>query len=159
MRLKTPRWLLFLEGFLLLGSLTVLAYKAATWVTSFPEVRLEQKRPSPKAYARPTILDYYRQYPDRYIRVENESWHLDNKTGIAIHNFSLRNLATVPYQEIVARIAYESADGKALLTRDIQIPGVLPSQETVSLKKIKVTGVPAATGTATVTVVKALMIQ
>jgi hypothetical protein len=71
----------------------------------------------------------------------------------------LRNLATVPYHEIMARIAYESADGKVLLTRDIQIPGVLPSQETVSLKKIKVTGVPAATGTATVTVVKALMIQ
>lgn len=159
MRLKTPRWLLLLEGFLLLGSLTVLAYKAATWVTSFPEVRLEPKRPSPKPFTRPTILDYYRQYPDRYIRVENESWHFNDKTGIAIHDFALRNLATVPYKEIVVRIAYESADGKALLTRDVKIPGVLPSQETMSLKKIQVTRVPAATGTAMVTVAKALMIQ
>jgi hypothetical protein len=159
MRWKTPRWLWILEGLLLLGSLTVLAYKAATRVLPLPAIRIEQKRGKPKAYAGPTILDYYRLYPDRYIRVENESWSLNDKNRIATHTFSLRNLATVPYTEILVRFIYESANGTMLLTRDVKIPGLLQAQGTMSLKRIQVTGVPVATKTAVVVVARALMVQ
>jgi hypothetical protein len=159
MRLKPPRWLLILEAILLLGSVTVLAYKAATRVLPLPAVRIEQKRGYQKPAPGPTILDYYRQYPDRYIRVEDESWQFNPDTQVALHSFSLRNLATVAYKEIEIRFTYESPDGKTLLARDMKIPGLLQAQGTMSLKKMKVSGVPAATKSAIVVVAKALMVQ
>ncbi len=159
MRLKSPRWLLILEAILLLGSLLVLAYKAATRILPLPLDRIEQKRGYQKPAPGPTILDYYRRYPDRYIRVENESWQFDPRTLVATHSFSLRNLATVAYKEIEVRFTYESPSGKILLTRDIKIPRQLQAQGTMSLKMIKVTGVPATTKSAVLVVAKALMVQ
>lgn len=159
MRLKSPRWLLYLEAVLLFGSLLVLAYKAATRILPLPLDRVEQKRGYRKPAPGPTILDYYRQYPDRYIRVDNETWVLDPGTKVAFHSFSLRNLATVAYKEVEVRFTYESAGGKTLLTRDLKIPGQLQAQGTMSLKKIKVTGVPVATKSAVLVVAKATMIQ
>lgn len=159
MRLKSPRWLLILEAVLLLGALLVLAYKAATRILPLPVDRIEQQRGYQRPARGPTILDYYRQYPDRYIRVENESWQFDTGTLTATHSFSLRNLATVAYKEIVVRFTYEAPSGKILLTRDIKIAGQLQSQGTMNLKKIKVTGVPTATKSAVLVVSKALMIQ
>ncbi len=159
MRLKSPRWLLILEAVLLLGSLLVLAYKAATRVLPLPLDRIGQKRGYPKPPPRPTILDYYRQYPDRYIRVENESWQIDTGSQVATHSFSLRNLATVAYKEIEVRFTYESPNGKTLLTRDIKIAGQLQAQGTMSVKKIKVTGVPATAKVSVLVVAKASMIQ
>ncbi|MBZ5497363.1 MAG: hypothetical protein LAP85_13250 [Acidobacteriia bacterium] len=159
MRIKAPRWLLILEALLLSGALLVLAYKAATRVLPLPLYGIEQKRGFQKPAARPTILDYYRQYPDRYIRVDNESWQCDKDSRIALHSFTLRNLATVAYKEIEVRFTYESASGKTLLTRDVKIPSMLQAQGTLSLKKIKVTGVPADTKTAVTSVSKAVIVQ
>jgi len=154
-----PKWLLILEALLLLGSLLVLAYKAAMWVRPMPPIVIQMKRTNPKSPAAPTILDYYRQYPDRYIRVENESWELNPGRQVAFHSFTLRNLATVAYYGIEVQITYESAAGKVLFTRDIPIPESLPAQGTLHPKRIQVRGVPAATRTAVVMVARAQMIQ
>ena len=164
MPLKIPRWpiferrLIITEVVLLVISLLIVAYEAATRVQPLPVNRILQKRGYQKP-AGPTILDYYRQYPDRYIRVENESWQLNSSTQEAIHSFTLRNLATVAYKEIVVRFTYESAAGKTLLTREVKIPGQIQAQGKMNLKNIKITGVPAATGSAVLVVAKALMIQ
>jgi hypothetical protein len=158
MHVKMPRWLVILEVLLLLGALGVLAYKAAIWVRPMPPIVIESKRPSPKSAA-PTILDYYRQYPDRYIRVEDESWVLNRGAQSALHSFTLRNLATVAYNGIEIRITYESAAGQELLTRDIPIPEPVPAQGSVRLEGIKLNGVPLASKTAVVTVARAQMIR
>lgn len=159
MRFMAPRWLLCLEAVLLLGALMVLAYKAVTRVLPLPLDRIEQKRGFQKPAPQPTILDYYRQYPDRYIRVDDESWQYDPGSQTASHSFTLRNLATIPYKEIQVRFTYESSAGKTLLTRDVKVPGVLQAQGTLSIKKIKVTGVPAATKSAVTAVAKAVSVQ
>ncbi len=165
MPLNWSRWPIFerrvivIEVVLLLISLMIVAYKAATRVLPLPVNRIEQKRGVQEPYSGPTILDYYRQYPDRYIRVENESWQLNSRAQEALHSFTLRNLATVAYKEIVVRFTYDSAAGKTLLTREVKIPGQIQSQGMMNLKNIKVTGIPAATGSAVLVVAKALMIE
>jgi hypothetical protein len=159
MRIKTPRWLLILEAVLFLGSIVILAYKAATRVLPLRVDRFVQKRGIQKPASGPTILDYYRQYPDRYIRVDDETWSYDWKTQVAVHSFALRNLATVAYREIEVRFTYQSASGKTVLTRDAKVPGVVPAQGTLSIKNFKVAGVPLATRGAVATVAKALMVQ
>ncbi len=159
MRFHTPRWLLILEAVLLFCSLLVMAYKAATRALPLPVDRMEQKRGYQKPRQGPTILDYYRQYPDRYIRVEDESWLLDPGSQVATHSFSLRNLATVAYKEIEVRFTYEAANGKTLISRNMKIPGQLQAQGTMKLKNIKVTGVPAATKSSVLVVARALMVQ
>jgi hypothetical protein len=158
MRLVMPRWLLFLEGVLLMGALVVLAYKAATRVLPLPAESIRQLRMTQKRPVQPTILDYYRMYPDRYIRVENEIWKFDRDTKVASHSFSLRNLATVAYSDIEIRISYEAADGKVVLTRDIKIQGVLNAQETREFKGMKVTAVPESTKNALITLTKGRMV-
>jgi hypothetical protein len=59
----------------------------------------------------------------------------------------------------VVRFTYESAAGKTLLTREVKIPGQIQAQGKMNLKNIKITGVPAATGSEVLVVAKALMIQ
>ena len=159
MRVQMPRWLLVVEALLLLGSLLVLAYKAATRVLPLPVKAIEQKRGFQKPPAQPTILDYYRQYPDRYISIDDETWVYDAGTQTASHSFTLRNLAVSAYKEIEIRFTYGSAAGKTLMTRDVKIPGALQGQGTLSIKKLKVAGVPAATRSVVTAVVKALSIQ
>lgn len=155
---KTPRWLWILEGMLLVASLAVLGYKAAMWVAPLPPVRIELKPDRPKAAARPTIMDYYHQYPDRYIRVENETWEFNTDSQIATHSFSLRNLATVAYQDIEVRFTYENGSGTVLLVRDVKIPGILKAQDGMSVRKIRVAGVPFATRTVVAVVAKAVVV-
>jgi hypothetical protein len=158
MRLIMPRLLVAFEIVILLAVLSVLAYKAATRVLPLP-VDAVQKKPVAKKAPQPTILDYYRKYPDRYIRVENESWVLNDDANTAIHSFSLRNLATVPYTEIEVRITYEGAGGKTLLTHDIKIQGALQGQATREFKYLKVSGVSTATRNAVVAVTKARVLE
>lgn len=155
MRLIMPRWLVVCEILLLLAGLIVLVYKAANRVLPFPVEAARQLRSTQKAPPRPTILDYYRKYPDRYIRLENESWVLNRDSHSAYHDFSLRNLATVPYTDIVVRITYEGAAGKTLRTYDLKIQGVLQAQATREIKKVKVNDVPEATQNAVATLLKA----
>jgi len=159
MRLIMPRWLVVLEIVLLIAALTVLAYKAATRILPLPVEAVRQKRITQKAPARPTILDYYRKYPDRYIRIDNESWLLNRETRAASHNFTLRNLAIVAYTEIVVRITYEGAGGKILLTHDIKIQGALQGQSAREFKKVKVNGIPELTQNAVATIAKARVLE
>jgi hypothetical protein len=159
MRIRTPRWLLLLEALLLLGAIVIVAYKAATRVLPLPVDRVVQKRGMQKPASGPTIMDYYRQYPDRYIRVDDETWTYNANAQVAVHSFTLRNLATVAYKEIEVRFTYESAGGKTLLTRDVKIPGVVLAQGTLSIRFFKVAGVPVAPKYAVTTVSKALMVQ
>jgi hypothetical protein len=154
---KTPRWLWMLEGMLLLGALLVLAYKAMIWVAPMPKVTIPVKQARQKFAAAPTIMDYFRQFPDRYIRVENELWVWRNKS--AVHSFTLRNLATVPYNAIEVRFSYESQTGEVLLTREVEIPGVLESQGTMKINNIEIQGVPAAAKIAIVEVARARMVR
>jgi hypothetical protein len=149
-----PRWLLALEAVLFVGALGVLAYKAAMWIRPLPVQAVQQKRVSQKPPAQPTIIDYYRKYPDRYIRVENEVWRLDRDAKAASHSFSLRNLAVVAYADIEVRISYGSADGKVIKTFDMKIQGPLQGQATREFKSIKVPNVPLATKDAVITVLK-----
>ena len=154
MRIKSPRWLLLLEAVLLLGAILVLAYKAATRVLPLPLDKVEQarqyKRPDPQTQ----LLEYYRQYPDRYIRAVDESWVYNNKTRVAIHSFTLRNLATVAYTGLEVSFSYESAGGKTL-TRTVKIPGFILASASRSLKNIAVKEVPAGIKSVTTIVSKA----
>jgi hypothetical protein len=158
MHIKMPRWLVILEILLFLGALVVLAYKAAIRVRPMPPIVIESRSAAPRS-APPTILDYYRQYPDRYIRVEDETWVLNRGAQSALHSFTLRNLATVAYNGIEIRITYENAAGQVLATRDVPIPEQTPAQGSVRLERINVSGVPPAATTAVVTVARAQMIR
>ena len=160
MRVKSPRWLLLLEGLLLAVALLVLAYKAAMWVQPLPAKAVEQARTSQKRPDAATqLLEYYRQYPDRYIRVSDEVWSYDPGIRVAVHSFTLRNIATLPYAAIEVRFSYESANGKELLARTVKIAGLLAPFTTMSVKKIKITGVPDTSKSVTITVAKAVVVR
>jgi hypothetical protein len=155
MRLKAPRWVLFLEAMLLLSVVAVFAYRAATKVHPIPVEAVAQARrlPAPDPWAK--LLEYYRQYPDRYIRVDNETWQYNINTLVAVHSFTLRNLATVPYTAIEVRFEYMSASGKTLLTRTVKIPGTLAAMGAIAVKKITIKDVPSATKSVVTTAAKA----
>lgn len=159
MRLKTPRWLLFLEALLFSGALLVLAYKAATRVLPLPVERVEQVRPFKKPDPQAQLLDYYRQYPDRYIRVVDESWVYNPASRTAIHSFTLRNLARVAYAAIEIRFNYESSSGSTAQTRTVKIPGSLAASGTRVVKEVKVKDLPAGIKSVVTTVTKALIAQ
>ena len=147
-------------GLLLLGALLVLAYKAATRVLPLPHNEIEQarraqKRPDPQAQ----LLEYYRQYPDRYLRVVDESWAYDPISRNAFHSFTLRNIANIAYTSIEVSFSYESAGGKNVLTRTVKIPGSLAAMGSMNIKKIKVAAVPATVKNVVTTVAKAVVVQ
>ncbi len=142
MFVKTPRWLLVLEAALLLGAVIVLAYKALMWIQ--PLSGLEQTPHARKIDPQTQILTYYRQYPDRYIRISKETWQYEELSHIAMHSFTLKNTATVPYQDIEIRFNYESSGGKVLYTKTVKIQGALAALGTMKCEKIKVQNVPMA---------------
>jgi hypothetical protein len=150
---------LLLETLLLLGALLVLAYKAATRVLPFPIERVEQVRQSKRPDPQTQLLEYYRKYPDRYIRVVDESWLYDLASRIATHSFTLRNLARIAYTAIEIRFDYESSSGSTLETRTVKIQGSLAASGTRVVKGIKVKDVPAGIKSVVTTVTKALIAQ
>jgi hypothetical protein len=157
MRLKTPRWLLLLEALLLLGALLALAYKAATRVLPFPVERAEQLRQSKKPDPQAQLLEYYRKYPDRYIRIVDESWMYDPVSRTATHSFTLRNLARIAYTEIEVRFDYESSGGGKPITRTVKIQGSLAASGTKVVKGLKVKDVPPGIKSVLTTVAKAVI--
>jgi hypothetical protein len=159
MRLKAPRWLLFLEGLLLAGALLVLAYKAMTRVLPLPVEALEQARQSKRPDPQAQLLEYYRKYPDRYIRVVDESWVYDPASRTATHFFTLRNLAMTAYGEIEIRFDYQSASGSTVVTRTFKIQGSLAASGSRVFKNFKVKDVPPGIKSVLTTVTKALMVQ
>jgi hypothetical protein len=159
MRLKAPRWLLILEAVFLAGALLTLAYKAVMWVPPLPTESVAQtrlaKRPDPQAQ----LLGYYRDYPDRYLRIADETWSYNPVLRTAFHSFTLRNIATVAYGDIEITFSYQASTGKALLTRTVKVKGPLSAFTNLDIKKMKVTGVPDATKSVVTTVTKALVVQ
>jgi hypothetical protein len=103
------------------------------------------------------LLNNYRNYADRYIRISDEKWKYDDVAQIATHSFSLKNTAGVAYSEIELRVNYLSPAGKALKSSTIKIPGVLPAYQTKKFKDLRVEKVPEASDQAVLAVTKAVI--
>ena len=74
------------------------------------------------------VLEYYRQYPDRYIRISEESWKTDSargNTSAVTHSFTLKNNATITYAAIEVRFDYQTASGKSLQTKTVVLKEAL----------------------------------
>ena len=152
MLLKAPRPLLILEAVLLLSAILLVAYKWSTRILPLPIDQAKTwKKKSPEAQ----IQDYYRQYPESYIRISKETWQFDPGKGTAFHSFTLKNTAGVSYSEIEIRFSYQSANEKTIQTRVVKIPGTLPPQGSREVKRIKVTDLPAAAAHVLMSVAKA----
>jgi hypothetical protein len=153
MRLNAPRWLLVFEGLLLISAVIVLAYKALMWVS--PLRGLDQTPHARRVDPLAQLQDYYRRYPERYIRAGGESWRIDPQSSISFHSLTLTNSATVGYEAIELRFTYSSASGKVLKRADVQIAKPIPALGSIELKGIEVKNVPAAAESVVTTVLSA----
>ena len=154
MRVRAPRWLWFLEGALLLGALVVLGYKAVMWVR--PLEGLNKTPHARKVDPQAQILQYYRDYPESYIRITGESWRYSDRSRLATHMLTLKNTATVPYHDVEILFRYESPGGKILYTQVAKVPGTLAALGSMDVSELKVTGVPAAAVRAVASVARAV---
>lgn len=159
MRVKASRWLLILEGVLLLFAVAVLAYKAAMRVAPLPVAQVGEMRRAKTPDAKAQILEYYKRYPDRYIRIVDDSWVYNPASRTAFHSLSLRNTTTVAYNGIEVRFTYESRDAKILKTETLKVSGGLAPLQTRELKRIEVKGIPSGTARVTAVVETALAVQ
>ncbi len=150
MRSKTRRLILILDAVVLLGAILFAGYRISTRVLALNPI--EQKR---KVDPSAQILEYYRQYPERYIRITSESWQYDTISHTATHFLTLRNSATVPYGAIEIRFNYTSSSGKILQTETVKIPGILGALGTLEVKKVKVRNIRTAAETVVSNVAKA----
>ncbi len=116
-----------------------------------------QSRTPAKRDPQTQILQYYREYPDRYIRLSKESWYYDQIARTAVHSFTLQNTATVPYCEVQVKFAYQDEKGVTLVTQSQEIPGILQPYRPVDLKAFKVKGVNNKASNVVLTVSKALI--
>ncbi len=150
-----PRYFLISGGAGLLLSVILFSFYR---IPSLPAGAVEQKRAAQKLSPQEQILQYYRDYPERYIRVFKETWLYDQNSGRSFHSFSLRNSATVSYHAIEVSLSYQ-AGGKTLLVQTVKIPGILSPGGTMEVKKIEVKRVPAASQSVLIAVSKALVYQ
>lgn len=119
----------------------------------------QQKRLAPRPDPAAQLLDYYRKYPDRYIRISEESWKLDPATQIhgqlsAVHSLILKNVARATYHAIEVRFSYQTLSGKELFARTTRIEGELGPLATRQFK-IRVAGVPQSAEKVVSSIVKA----
>ena len=142
MFIKSPRWLLISEATLLLVALLVVAYKAAMWIR--PLSGMGQTPHNRKIDPQTQLLQYYRQYPERYIRVSKEKWQYEPLSRTALHTFTLTNSATVAYLEIEIHVDYSSDAGKVVHSRVVKIPGTLAGLGTLKIENLQVKNVPRA---------------
>ena len=105
------------------------------------------------------LLQYYRQYPDRYIHVSKESWKYEQKSRIALHSFTLRNTASVGYCEIEISFTYQASSGKTLHTEHVKLPDFLGAFRSIEVSQLKVQKVPRGAETAIVRVTKGVICQ
>ncbi len=152
MRKRTFHLMLLLDGLVLLGAILFSAYAISTRL--LPMGHLEQRR---KIDPAAQILQYYRQYPERYIRVSKETWKYDGVSRTASHALTLTNSATVGYHLIDLRFSYETAKGKVLHSQVVTIQGILAPGATMDVRKINVKNVPDAAESVVVTVAKAMV--
>ena len=111
------------------------------------------RRPDPQTQ----LLDNYRRYPDRYIRISNETWKYSEGSRSALHSFTVKNSAGVAYSAIEIRLNYLDSNGKALVSRTLKIPGNLAAYEVRKIKEMKVRDVPAGSDQVILTVTKAMI--
>src|SRR5688572_20251569 len=142
MFLKAPRPLLIFEAVLLLSAILLVAYKWSARILPLP---IDQAKTWKKKTPEAQIQDYYRQYPESYIRISKETWQFDPGNRTAFHSFTLKNTAGVSYSEIEIRFSYQSAGGKTIQTQSVKLPGTVPAQGSREVRRIKVTNLPAAT--------------
>jgi hypothetical protein len=152
--LLKPRHFLVSGGLGLLLSVILFSYFR---IPPLPLDAVEQRRLAQKPSPQAQLLAYYRDYPDRYIRISKESWRYLQGTRTAYHSFTLRNIATVPYNAIEVRLSYQDSDGKTLQTQTVKIPGVLAAGGTMEVKDIAVKRVPAASERVLVGLARALI--
>ncbi len=155
MFVKMPRALLLFEAMLLVGAVLALAYKAAMRILPLPAVAQRVPKVDPQT----KILEYYRQFPERYIRIIKESWQYDEGTRSAYHTLTLKNSATVAYRAIEVRFSYESSGGKPLKSEVVKITGPVAALGTLDVKKIQVRAVPASSERVTAAVTTARVVQ
>ncbi len=114
-----------------------------------------QNRPLRKQDPQTQLLNNYRKFPDRYIRVSGESWKYDDGARIAFHSFTLKNIAGAAYSGIEIRARYLDADGKAVHSQVLKIPGVLAPYQSKKYKELKVRNVPPAADQALLAIINA----
>ena len=146
-----PQYFLISGGLGLLLSVILFSYYR---IPSLPADYVEQQRQLQRLSPQEQILQYYREYPERYIRVFKETWTYERTSKRSFHSFSLRNSATVSYHAIEMSFTYQ-AGGKTLQTQTLKIPGVLAPGATMEVNKIEVKGVPAASQSVLIVVTKA----
>jgi hypothetical protein len=154
--LLKPRNFLLSGGIGLVLSVILFSYYR---IPLLPPGAIEQRRSAQKLSPEAQLLEYYRDYPDRYIRVSKESWRYAQSSRTAYHYFTLRNTATLAYCAIEVRLSYQHASGKTLQTQTVKIPGVLQALGTMEVRDIKVKNVPAASERVLIEVAKALICQ
>jgi len=98
------------------------------------------RKPDPQTQ----LLNNYRKYPDRYIRLSGETYRYDESTRTAFHSFTLKNSAGAAYAGIEIRASYLDDGGKSLQSQIIKIPGSLSPYQIKKFKNLKVKNVPAA---------------
>ena len=153
MLLKPRHFLLSFSIGLLLSVVLYSYYRIQALPLAQVARQREAQRPSPEVQ----LLTYYRDFPDRYIRVSKESWLYERKSRTAYHFFTLRNIATVAYHAIEIRLSYQASGGKAIRTETIKLAGPLAPGKTLDVRDVAVKNVPAACENVVVTVAKALI--
>ena len=119
----------------------------------------QQKRPAPRPDPAAQLLDYYRKYPDRYIRISEESWKLEPGTQLhgqlsAVHTLTLKNVSRASYRAIEVRFSYQTLGGKELFARTTRIEGELGPLATRQFR-IRVASVPQSAEKVVSTITKA----
>jgi hypothetical protein len=132
----------------------ILAAALGVVIPVYAGVAAEQARTAPKPDQQTQLLNNYRKYPDRYIRISGESWKYDDNSRIASHSFTLKNLAGVAYSAIEVRASYLDQDGKILLNQVLPVPGALSPYQIKKFKDLKVKNVPLAATQVLLTVTK-----
>ncbi len=148
-----PRYFFISGGIGLLLSVILFSYYR---IPSLPADAVEQRRIVQKLSPEQQILQYYRDYPERYMRVFKETWQYDPRSGRSFHSFSLRNSATVSYHAIEMTLSYQTGD-KTLYVKTVKIPGVIAPGGTMQVKNLEVKHVPAASQSVLIVVSKALI--
>lgn len=115
----------------------------------------QQNRPLRRPDPQTQLLNNYRQYPDRYIRISGQSWKLDATNDSAYHSFTLKNIAGVAYSNIELRVNYLDAGGKTLQSKTIKIPGILAAYAVKKFQNTEVKSVPSSSDSVTLAVAKA----
>jgi hypothetical protein len=138
------------ESFRISATVPLLMFGVMVCVSAVNSVEQVRARPDPQTQ----LLNNYRQYPDRYIRISDETWRYDDLSHAASHSFTMKNIAGVAYAGIEIRVNYMSASGKTLQSQTLKIPGILPAYGTRKIHDLKAQNVPAKSDQAILAVTK-----